>query len=326
MTFFKTVDFSEVLHLFGDASDDVITQPFFNWQGGPSFIVNGVFDAFEPREIPKIIADKVLDYKDDLDSMNAYIYDTIQLLPSVINSVKVEKKTSVLSLYCSYYPHEVMSIEDMIAAPFHADGSNSGLLKEIDVANWNPWRLFSWINCYDPAHDKDTHHYNLDRKDRFRVEDTHLYIKKYGNVSFQKSGNGDVVIDAEEDKWEESRLSGGRDGYYENHEWFKRTHEIIPDLPEMLRKEIHLVYPSFRIEYNVGAAGSRKSSILYFQVFKFDADRLIVLMESCSRLKNPAEIKITEEKQESASTDDSSKSKAIKNQKKKSFFGKLFGK
>lgn len=326
MAFFKNVDYSEVINLLYRTSDKVSFDRFFDLDGWTSFLIKGKIESFDPKELLNRMVEMVPLSTDVLDDNTSTPANAISFLPEAVTTNKIEKGNFVMSLFCSFYPEKAEGLDELLAAPFHADATLTGSLRDVIVGGWVPWGGFSWKTVYEPAHDKDPDHYEIERRERFRIEDTYDYIKKNGEISLKRDNKGDVVLNAEESILDEARHSGGRDGHFENYSWYKKTHEDIPNCPEYLRIEKHLVIPAIRIVYNLDQTYAGKNKTAAMQAFQYDSEHIIFIMWALPKLNNPANKKAINEQGSGMDSVDAQTSKRSKgsNGKKKSFWDKLF--
>lgn len=152
---------------------------------------------------------------------------------------------------------------------------------------------------------------DLSRDERFRIEDAFLYVNSQGSISFNSNLSGDLLVNEKDNIITESREAGARDGYYETSRifnlWLEKESDGNELSIEVLRKELHLVFPTVRISYFLDSEASGKPSAI-IRVFKFDDEHLLVVFQFCPKL-----VKLQ--------TDDSIKAETPK---KKSFWDKLF--
>ena len=128
---------------------------------------------------------------------------------------------------------------------------------------------------------------DLSRDERFRIEDAFLYVNSQGSISFNSNLSGDLLVNEKENIITESREAGARDGYYETSRifnlWLEKESDGNELSIEVLRKELHLVFPTVRISYFLDSEASGKPSAI-IRVFKFDDEHLLVVFQFCPKL------------------------------------------
>lgn len=313
MSFFRKPDFKEIIGCLSSSSEEVIVDSLFfvrpGVEQGPSFIVEGQFDGIDPRQLLVGVASKTNLYRDKLTALNAYVAESLRRLPEETKSWKIDRGNSIFSFYARYFPKEEMSVEQMTALPFYADGVPGKLPRNIDIVSWDPWMNSPCSQLsYDIALDDVP---DLSRDERFRIEDAFLYVNSQGSISFNSNLSGDLQVNEKDNIITESREAGARDGYYETSRifnlWLEKESDGNESSREVLRKELHLVFPTVRISYFLDSEASGKPSAI-IRVFKFDDEHLLVVFQFCPKL-----VKLQ--------TDDSIKAETPK---KKSFLDKLF--
>ncbi|MBQ6283269.1 MAG: hypothetical protein IJK70_00575 [Bacteroidales bacterium] len=289
MSFFRKPNFKEIIGCLSSSTEEVIVGSLFfvspGFEQGPSFVVEGQFDGIDPGQLLVGVASKANLYRDQLTALNAYMEESLKRLPEEARSWKIDRGNSIFSFYARYFPKEEMIVDQMTAMPFYADGVPGNLPRSIDFATWDPWyNKPVWQLCYDVFCD-DVPTYS--REERFRIEEAFSYVNMLGNISLQNSTSGDVLMDAKDDIIAESREVGARAGYYENNRLFNASLENESDgnvsLIEVLRKELHLVFPTVRISYFLDSEASGKPSAI-IRVFKFDDEHLLVVFQFCPKL------------------------------------------
>ena len=284
MKFFRLADFKEIMGFLTSSSDDVIVESIFSVYPscgqGPSFIVEGSYDDCDPVQILDKIAAKAGTNQEQLSSMNAFAVESLMLMPEKVKNWKIARGNSVFSFYNCYYPKDEIGFEEITATPFYADGVLDRFPRNISAIHWDTWMITPcWLFDYDVVHDDVP---NLSRTERFRIEDAFFYVNNYGGISLQRNATGDLSFNAKDDIIAESRDAGARDGYYETSNLFYRTLENDVEKQERLRKELHVVLPTFRILYYTDPDTSGKPFIV--RVFKYDETRLLVLFQFCPNL------------------------------------------
>lgn len=313
MSFFRKIDFKEILPLLHDASDDVIVERVLGqlnvWTTQlrvPSFIINGSFDNIDPKAILDNIAEKSNGAKEKLDSINSYVFESIKRMQKYVKNWRTEKNNSVISFICSNYSDKDLSDEELETYPFHVKNSRDGLVRAISVARWDPWGergsgWRSWELGYSQFEEEDGEAEQRQRKEIFQIEDIHSYIKAEGSVSLRKSVSGETISDETEVIRAESRNIGARDGYYEINDMFQKSICNVAGYSEILRKELHAVLPTYLIHYEILMEGSEKSQIVPVRVYKYDEEHLFVLFDSNPNIEryNPAPKGVTSKRKQS---------------------------
>ena len=253
---------------------------------GPTLVVTGDWHHLVPSDILDEAYRLSLEMGDGTPPFQNQIFQE-SLLKMKENTIKASIKDGMklLGLRSSFYAKTDLDADEMSSYPFHANEGSQSFIREVDALAWDSIgapgeRNLKWLASYEPAHNPGLYSDHIEREECFLYEDLYDYIKKNGAVTLLQSVSGEIKLDAGEDKYEDAKLCGIRDGYYEMKSLYERADEFqssdVDGLKLLMRKEAYLVIPFKKLVFEFAPDVGRKYNSTSFRVFPFNENRLFL--------------------------------------------------